>query len=54
MAKKIRHYTPKEQADIREAALLIRFRRSDPTPDSIKYVSYSRIANVLGIPYNTV
>ena len=54
MVKKIRQYTPKEQAEIREAALLMRFRRSDPAPDSRKYVSYTQIAKVLGIPYNSV
>jgi len=54
MVKKINRYTPKEQSEIREATLLLRFRRSDPTPDSHKYVSYSQIAKVLGIPYNSV
>ena len=54
MVKKIRQYAPKEQAEIREAVLLIRFRRLDPTSDSHKYVSYSQIAKVLGISYGSV
>jgi transposase len=34
--------------------LLLRFRCTDPTPASYKYVAYSRIAKTLGVSYNSV
>ena len=34
--------------------LLLRFRRTDPTPASYKYVAYNTISKALNIPYNSV
>ena len=45
MAKKsILKYTPQQRAELKEAVLLLRFRCTDPTPASHKYVAYNRIA----------
>ena len=54
MVKGILKYTMQQQSELKEATLLIRFRRTDPTPTSHKYVSYSRIAKALGISYGSV
>ena len=44
----------KKKADLKKAALLIRFRTRRPTIKSIKYVSYKTIASILNQTQNEV
>jgi len=46
--------TKQQQAELREAVLLLRYRSSRPTPDARKYAAYSAIAGALRMPYNQV
>ncbi len=46
--------TKQQQAELREAVLLLRYRSSRPTPDARKYAAYGAIAGALGITYNQV
>ena len=52
--KRFLQYTEHEQAQIRVAVLLLRFRCETPTPASYKYVSYSTISKALNVSYNSV
>jgi hypothetical protein len=52
--KRLSKYTGQEQTEIKAAVLLLRFRCTDPTPSSHKYVGYSAISKALNISYNTV
>jgi hypothetical protein len=55
MAKKsILKYTPQQRVQLREAVLMLRFRRTDPTLASRKYVAYNGIAKALGLSYGSV
>ena len=54
MVKGILKYTLQQRTELKEATLLLRFRCTDPTPSSHKYLAYSRIAKTLGISYNSV
>ena len=54
MVKCLSKYTKQEQAQLKAAALLLRFRSEAPTSASPKYVAYSTIAKILSLSYNTV
>ena len=43
-----------KMADLRRAALLIRFRSTHPTTKSIKYATYKTIASILNLTQNEV
>ena len=43
-----------KKAELQQAVLLLRFRNTSPNPSSRKFYSYSTIAKVLNMPYNTV
>ena len=45
---------PEHKAELQKATVLLRFRCTNPTAKSLKYLSYSRIANALDITYNDV
>lgn len=44
----------KKMADLRKAALLIRFRTARPTIKSRKYATYKTIASILNLTQNEV
>ena len=52
--KRLSKYTKQEQTEIKHAVLLLRFRCTNPTAFSHKYVAYSAISKSLNIAYNTV
>ena len=52
--KRLLQYTKQEQAQIKMAVLLLRFRCTTPTAASYKYMSYNKIAEALDITYNSV
>jgi hypothetical protein len=52
--KKLLQYTEQEQAQIKTAVLLLRFRCETPTHTSYKHVSYSTISRALNVSYNSV
>ena len=43
-----------DQIQIKTACLLLRYRCTDPTASSYKYISYQNISKALSVPYNTV
>ena len=43
-----------DQTQIKTACLLLRYRCTDPTASSYKYISYQNISKALSVPYNTV
>ncbi len=51
---KYQRMNEKRKAELRTAALLIRFRTAGPTTKSRKYVSYKRIAAALNLTHNEV
>ena len=52
--KQLSKYTKQDQSEIKIAVLLLRFRCTNPTAFSHKYVAYSAISKSLNIPYTTV
>ena len=45
---------PNYQNQLRLATLMLRFRTTQPTPDSFKYLSYRVISHTLNLTHNEV
>ena len=44
----------KQREELTEAALLLRFRRTDPGPQSQRHMAYKKIAEILNLSANEV
>ena len=52
--KRFSMQTSERKAELRKATLLLRFRCTNPTAKSLKYLPYGKIAKALDMTYNEV
>ena len=45
-------FSEKVQKEIQKAVILLRFRTTEPTITSVKYMPYLKISSILGVTYN--